>query len=146
MKKVINSNLLQYRQPGPISSEDASPIETQQNKDVTCSSTTKFQHSEEEIIREQSETQALDARKLSMVVDLANVLSSIKPRKKLGYEKIYQFYKNHFAPSKNDQLSHTLVTKKFSTYKLYFKMNWLVDNQWLVYSKELQDGLCLRFI
>ena len=81
-----------------------------------------------------------------MVVDLANVLSSIKPRKKLGYDKIYQFYKNHFAPSKNDQLSHTLVTKKFSTYKLYFKMNWLVDNQWLVYSKELQGGLCLRFI
>ena len=75
MKKGFDSNFFQYPLPGP-SSEDASPIETQQNKDVPGSSATNFQHSEEH-----SGTQALDACKLSMVVDLADVLSDIKPRK-----------------------------------------------------------------
>ena len=32
---------------------------------------TNFQHSEQQILRKQSETQVLDACKLSMVVDLA---------------------------------------------------------------------------
>ena len=110
--------------PGPTLPEDASPIESQQNKDISGSSTANFQHSEEEeIIIEQSETQTLDACKLSMLVDLANVLSDIKPRKELGYDEIYQFYKNHFVPATNDQLAHTSVTKKCSTYKLYFKTN-----------------------
>ena len=121
--------------PGPTLPEDASPIETQQNKDISGSSTANFQHSEEEeIIIEQSETQTLDACKLSMLVDLANVLSAmlvdlanvlsdIKPSKELGYDEIYQFYKNHFVPATNDQLAHTSVTKKCSTYKLYFKTN-----------------------
>ena len=39
------------------------------------------------------------------------MVSDIKPRKVLGYDEIYQFYKNHFVPTKCDQLSHTLVTK-----------------------------------
>lgn len=96
--------------------EDASLIESQQNKDISGSSTANFQHSEEEeIIIEQSETQTLDACKLSMLVDLANVLSDIKPGKELGYDEIYQFYKNHFVPATNDQLAHTSVTKKCST-------------------------------
>ena len=73
--------------------------------------TTSFQHLEEEIIREQSGTETLDACKLSRVIDLADVLSDINPLKELGYDDIYQFYKNHFVPSKNDQLSYTLVTK-----------------------------------
>ena len=46
MKKGFDSNFFQYPLPGP-SSEDASPIETQQNKDVPGSSATNFQHSEE---------------------------------------------------------------------------------------------------
>lgn len=58
-------------------SENTSPIETQQNKDLPGSPTTIFQHSEEEI-REQSKTQALDAYKLSMVVDLGGVLFNIR--------------------------------------------------------------------
>ena len=102
--------------PGPTLPEDASLIESQQNKDISGSSTANFQHSEEEeIIIEQSETQTLDACKLSMLVDLANVLSDIKPSKELGYDEIYQFYKNHFVPATNDQLAHTSVTKKCST-------------------------------
>ena len=70
-----------------------------------------------------------------MIVDLAEVLSGIKRRKELRNDEIYQFYKNHFVPTKNDQLSHTFVTKKCSTYKLYFKMNWLDENPWLVYRR-----------
>ena len=96
-------------------------------KDVPGSSTTNFQHSEEEIIREQFESQVLDACKLSMVVDLTDVLSNIKSRKKLGYGEIYQIYKKHFVLTKNGKLCHTLVTKECSTYKLYFKINWLED-------------------
>ena len=106
------------------------------------SSTADFQDSEEEIAKDQSETPELDAGKLSMIVDLADVISGIKRRKELKNDEIYQFYKNHFVPTKNDQLSHTVVTKKCSTYKLYFKMNWLDENSWLVYSKELEGGLC----
>ena len=77
-----------------------------------------------------------------MVADLVDVLSDIKPRKELGYDDLYQFYKSYFVPAKNDQLSHTLAIKKCSTYKLYFKMNWLDDDPWLVYSQELEGGLC----
>ena len=76
-----------------------------------------------------------------MLADLVDVLSNIKPRKELGYDEIYQFYKNHFVPTKNDRLFQTLVTKKCSTYKLYFKMNWLYNNPWLVYSKEPEGEL-----
>ena len=77
-----------------------------------------------------------------MVVDLADILSDIKPHKELGYDNIYQFYKNHFVPTKIYQLSHTFVIKKCSTYKLYFKMNWLDDNPWIVYRNELESRLC----
>ena len=101
MKKRSDLNLLQYLQPGPTSPGDASPIETEQNKDAPDSSTADFQNSEEEITREQSETQALDAGNLSMIVDLAEVLSGIKRRKELRNDEIYQFYKNHFIPTKN---------------------------------------------
>ena len=122
--------------------KDASTFETKQNKDVSGSSTINFQHSEEGIIRGKSETQALDACKLYMVVDLADILSDIKLPKKLGYNDIYQFQKNHFIPTKNDQLSHSLVTKKCSTYKLCLRINWLDDNPWIVYKNELESGLC----
>ena len=104
--------------------------------------TADFQDSEAEIAKDQSETPELDAGKLSVIVALADVISSVKRRKELKNDEIYQFYKNHFVPTKNDQLSHTVVTKKCSTYKLYFKMNWLDENPWLVYSKELEGGLC----
>ena len=100
MKEGFNSNLLQYPQPGLTSSEDTSPIETQQNSDVPGSSTTSFQHSGEEIVREQSENQALDACKSSIVVELAEVLYDLKPCKELGYDKIYQFYKKSFRSHK----------------------------------------------
>lgn len=63
----------------------------QQNKDVPGSSNTNFQHSDDEIIREQSKTQALDACKLFMIVDHSDVLSDINPQKKLGYDEICQF-------------------------------------------------------
>ena len=128
MKKGFNSNL-------PWSYFARRRITDWKSTKQRGSSTANFQHSEEEeIIIEQSETQTLDACKLSMLVDLANVLSAmlvdpanvlsdIKPSKELGYDEIYQFYKNHFVPATNDQLAHTSVTKKCSTYKLYFKTN-----------------------
>ena len=62
-------------------SKDTAPVETHQNIDVSGSSTTNFQHSKQLIIREQSGTQVLDAWKLSMVVDLADILSNIKSYK-----------------------------------------------------------------
>ena len=86
-RKGLTQSILQCPWPVPTSSEDASLIETQQNKVAPGSLTTNFQHSEEEIIREQSETQGLHACKLSMVVDLADVLSNIKPRKEFGYDE-----------------------------------------------------------
>ena len=70
-----------------------------------------------------------------MIVDLVEISSGIKRRKELRNYEIYQFYKNHLVPTKNDQLSYTFVTNKCCTYKLYFKMNWLDEKSWLVYRR-----------
>ena len=43
---------------------------------------------------------------------------------------------------KGDTLFKKLVTKKSSSFFLSFKMKWLEENPWLVYSKELEGGLC----
>ena len=70
-------------------------------------------------------------------------ISNIKPHKELGYDEIYQFYKNHlFCSHKKWSVVPYFSDKKCSTYKLYFKLNCLGDNPWLVYSKDLEGGLC----
>ena len=43
---------------------------------------------------------------------------------------------------KDDTLLEKLVTKESSSFFLSFKMKWLEENPWLVYSKELEGGLC----
>ena len=78
-----------------------------------------------------------------MIVDLADVLSDIKLHKKLEYDEIYQFYKkNSLCSHKESSVIPYFVTKKYSTRKLYFKMNWFGNNLWLVYSKEFEGELC----
>ena len=43
---------------------------------------------------------------------------------------------------KGDTLFKKLATKKSSSFFLSFKMKLLEENLWLVYSKELEGGLC----
>ena len=57
-------------------------------------------------------------------------------------KEIYDYLKNHHVPMKGDTLFKKLVTKKSSSFVLSFKMKWMEENPWLVYSKELEGGLC----
>ena len=65
-----------------------------------------------------------------------------KSRSNLTDKEIYDYLKNHHVPMKGDTVFKILVTKKSSSFFLSFKVKWLEENPWLVYSKELERGLC----
>ena len=74
--------------------------------------------------------------------NLGKLLSREKSRSSLTDKDIYDYLKNHHVPMKDDTLFKNLVTKKGSSFFLSFKMKWLEENPWLVYSKELEGGFC----
>ena len=65
-----------------------------------------------------------------------------KSRSSLTDKEIYDYLKNYHVPMKGDTLFKKLVTKKSSSFFLYFKMKWLEENPLLVYSEEPEGGSC----
>ena len=84
----------------------------------------------------------MERQKNNSVIDLGKLLSGEKSRSSLTDKKIYDYLKNHHVPMRVDTLFKRLVKKKSSSFFLSFKMKWLEENLWLVYSKELEGGLC----
>ena len=84
----------------------------------------------------------METQKNDSIIDLGKLLSGEKSRSSLTDKEIYDYLKNHHVPMKGDILFKKLVTKKSSSFFLSFKMKWLEENPWLVYSRKLDGGLC----
>ena len=79
---------------------------------------------------------------LNTVMDLADIITGRKKCSELTPDEKYSYYKNHFTPTKNNQLYQEKVTKKGETFNLTFKHEQLTNHPWHVYSKELHGSLC----
>ena len=55
--------------------------------------------------------------------------------------QIYKYFKHSRIPSENEDLSKKQVTKAGKTFAFRFKLKWLKENSWHVYSKELKREL-----
>ena len=84
----------------------------------------------------------METQKNNSIIDLGKSLSGEKSRSSLTDKEIYDYLKNHYVHMKGDTLFKKLVTKKSLSFFLSFKMKWLEENRWLVYSKELEGCLC----
>ena len=79
---------------------------------------------------------------LNTVMDLADIITGRKMCSKLTQDEKYRYYKNHFTPTKNNQLYQERVMKKGETFNLTFKHERLTDHPWHLYRKELDGSLC----
>ena len=94
----------------------------------------------------------METQKNNSITDLGKLLTGEKSRSSLTGKEIYDYLKNYHVPMKGDSLFKNLVTNFFEktcfSFFLLFKMKWLEENLWLVYSKEIQGGLskfCVLF-
>ena len=81
----------------------------------------------------------MERQKNNSIIDLGKLFKSRKNSIKF---KIYDYLKHHHVAMKGDTLFKKIVPKKSSSFFLSFKMKWLEENPWLVYSKELEVGSC----
>ena len=83
----------------------------------------------------------METQKNNSITDLGKLLTGEKSRSSLTGKEIYDYLKNYHVPMKGDSLFKNLVTNFFEktcfSFFLLFKMKWLEENLWLVYSKEI---------
>ena len=85
---------------------------------------------------------------LNIVMDLAGIITGRKNCSELIQDEKYRHYQNHFTPTKNNQPYQEKVMKKDETINLTSKCEWLTNQPWHVYSKELYGSLqkaCILF-
>ena len=78
----------------------------------------------------------------SPICDLADIVIGRKVLSTLSDVEKYQYLTKHFWPTDKSSLFQKIVQKSGETKTVTYQLSWIQKNDWYVYSKELQGGLC----